>query len=441
MTRAPLFALIGAFVVVLAARLVAYRYWPIAPDDAYITFHGCIDPVWRAATTSPLWAMLLTIGDPFIVSRAYALVADGVALWAAWRVLSPSGFLAFATFWASPIMCYSACSGLETHWVAAAFVLARVWPGGFGIAAALRPDAALLALVASGKRWAWALAGAAVFLVSSRLWGGHWIPQTVTSKAAVYGIRPGAWAWLTPLGISWLAPLLIPVALLSRGTRWYAAAAVLFLLGHVVLGTPLFWWYAIPATTMLAVAAAGAVRNRRSLIAGVALVLAFVPTQLAVVNFRSSKDWEIWELGQQISLHFQPCSILLEPAGIIPYLNPAFRCVDDVGLIDPWMAKCSAEGAGWRTRAIEHYQPDLILVRQGEYVFPDAWKVGWNPPYRDSLEARLPGYQLVPLGSLTGTKGAFKVDFQSDGLLLLRRLPPEETTTPGPSIYWKVLPR
>ena len=427
---APAKWLLAAIAVVLAARLVAFRHWPIAPDDAYITFHSCIDKVWRAATTSPGWAILLSAGDPFTASRLYALAADVVALWAAWRVLSPLGFLAFAGFWASPIMCYSACSGLETHWVAAAFVLARVWPGGFGLAAALRPDAALLALVAAGKRWKWALAGAAVFLISSRLWGQHWIPQTVTSKAAVYGIRPGAWDWLTPLGVGWLVPLLFPIALQSPGMRLYAAAAALFLVGHVILGTPQFWWYSIPPSTMIAIAAAGALRHRRSLIAGLALIVAFAPGQIAFADFRSSKDQEIWQLGSQIAWNSAPCRILLEPAGIIPYLNPAFTCVDDVGLIDPWMAKCSAEGAGWRTRAIEHYHPDLIIVRQGEYVFPDAWKVGWNPPYRNSEEAHLTGYQLLPLGSITGKAGTFSEKFKSDGLLILRKTRPGETAQP-----------
>ena len=430
----PVKWLLAAIAAVLAARLVAFRYWPIATDDAHITFHGCIDPVWRAATTSPVWSVLLLAGDPFTASRLYALVADVVALCAARHVLSPLGFLAFASFWASPILCYSASSGLETHLVAAAFVLARAWPGGFGLAAALRPDAALLTLVAAGKRWKWALAGAAVFLISSRLWGHHWIPQTVTSKAAVYGIRPGAWDWLIPSGVGWLVPLLFPVAVLSEGMRLYAAAAALFLLGHVVLGTPLFWWYAIPPAAMLAIAAAGAVRNRRSLIAGFALNVALAPGQIAFANLKSGQDREIWQLGTQISWHFTPRRILLEPAGIIPYLNRTFSCVDDVGLIDPWMAKCSAEGAGWRTRAIEHYQPDLIVVRQREYLFPDTWKMGKNPPYRNGEEAQLTGYQLLPLGSVTGLEGTFTAKLKSDGLLLLRKLLPGEPAMPRPSI-------
>jgi hypothetical protein len=426
--------LLAAIAVVLAARLAAFRHWSIATDDACITFHGCIDPLWRVATTSPVWSILLSAGDPFIASRLYALVADVVALCAARQVLSAPGFLAFASFWASPLMCYSASSGLETHLVAAAFVLARAWPGGLGLAAALRPDAALLALVAAGKRWKWALAGAAVFLISTRLWGGHWIPQTVASKAAVYGIRPGAWIWLTPPGIGWLTALLLPVALRYEGMRWYAAAAALFLLGHVVLGTPLFWWYAIPPAAMLAIAAAGAVRDFRGLIAGVALVVAFAPGQFAFANLKSGQDRELWQLGSQISQHFPPCRILLEPAGIIPYLNPAFSCVDDVGLIDPWMAKCSAEGAGWRTRAIEHYQPDLLVVRQREYLFPDTWKMAKNPPYRDSEEAKLAGYQLLPLGSVTGKEGTFQTKLKSDGLLLLRKMLPGEPALPPPSI-------
>jgi hypothetical protein len=331
-------------------------------------------------------------------------------------------------------MCYSASSGLETHLVAAALVLARAWPGGFGIAAALRPDAALLALVAAGKQWKWALAGAAVLLISNPLWGHHWIPQTITSKAAVYGIHPGAWAWLAPWGVGWLMPLLIPIAVLSADTRWYAAAVVLFLLGHVVLGTPQFWWYAIPPAAMLAIAAAGAVRNRRSLIAGLALIVAVAPGQLAFANLTSGRDQEMWQLGSQIPWHFPPCRILLEPAGIIPYLNPAFSCVDDVGLIDPWMAKCSAEGPGWRTRAIEHYQPDLLVVRQREYLLPETWKMAKNPPYRNSEEAQLAGYRLVPLGSVTGTEGTFTAKLKSDGLLILRKVLPGEPPVPHPSI-------
>jgi hypothetical protein len=381
-----------------------------------------------------MWAILLSASDPLMASRFYALAADVVALCAAQQVLSPFGFLAFTCFWASPIMCYSASSGLETHLVAAALVLARAWPGGFGLAAALRPDAALLALLAAGKRWKWALAGAAVFLISSRLWGGHWLPQTVTSKAAVYGIRPGEWAWLTPSGVGWLVPLIFPIAVLSEGMRWYAAAAALFLLGHVALGTPLFWWYAIPPAAMLAIAAAHSIRSRRSLIASSALIVALAPGQITFGNLKSRQDREIWQLGTQISSHFTPCRILLEPAGIIPYLNPAFSCVDEVGLIDPWMAKCSAAGAGWRTRSIEHYQPDLVVVRQREYLLPDTWRMERNPAYRSSQEAQLPGYQLLPLGSVTGQTGTFEAKLLSDGLLILSKIAPGEAAPPPASV-------
>ena len=415
--------LVAAILAVVAARLFAFSRWPIATDDAYITFHGSIDPLWRSATTSPAWAILLSAGDPFTWSRVLALGADVLALWGAWRLLPLPGFLAFSAFWASPIMCYSASSGLETHMVAAAFVLARAWPGGFGLAAALRPDAALLSMVAAGGRWKWALGGAAVFLLSSFLWGGHWIPRTVTSKAAVYGIHPGAWHWLTPPGVGWLVPLLLPVAMLPGRTRVYAAAATLFLLGHLALGTPLFWWYAIPPAAMLAVAAAGAVSDRQRLIAGLALMVALAPGQITFANLKARQDRELWQLGSQIAEKLAPCRILLEPAGIIPYLNPAFPCADEVGLVDPWMAKCAAEGPGWRTRAIEHYRPELIIVRQREYVFPDGWKVGRNPPYRNRQEARLPGYQLLPLGSMTGMMGTFETKLQSDGLLALRKIP------------------
>src|SRR5262249_2803066 len=161
-------------------------------------------------------------------------------------------------------------------------------------------------------------------------------------------------------------------------------------------------------------AAACAVRNGRSLIVGFALIVALAPGQIAFGNLKFGQDQGIWRLGAQISSNFPPCRILLEPAGIIPYLNPAFSCVDDVGLIDPWMAKCSAEGAGWRTRAIEHYQPDLVVVRQREYLIPDTWKVAKNPPYRNSEEAQLNGYQLLPLGSAPVTPGPFSVKLQSD---------------------------
>src|SRR5437762_7878516 len=94
--------LLAAIAAVLAARLVAFHHWPIATDDAYITFHGCIDSAWRAATTSPVWSILLCAGDPFTASRLYALAADVVALCAARHVLSPLGLLAFTCVWASP---------------------------------------------------------------------------------------------------------------------------------------------------------------------------------------------------------------------------------------------------------------------------------------------------------------------------------------------------
>ncbi len=364
--------------LVIAARMFAFWLIPLCAEDAYITFHAALDPAWRAATTSPLWAMLCGLGDPPTVARAIALVADCAAVWAAWRVLPGYGYWAFVVLWLSPFFMGSAVSGLETHVAACALVLARAWPGGFAIAAALRPDAAGLALITSGKRWRWAILGAAALALAGLCFTGNILPQTVGSKLAVYG--------------------------------WQ--------------GLQLFWWYKVAPIALAGFWLCKYITRPWQAAIAIAAALWFWPGQADVLHERIAQERALWHVGSELAKLHPHGTILLEPAGMIAYQNRGLRVVDDVGLIEPWMAN-ARKSDGWRTAAIERYRPDWIVVRVREYLYPNQWRIGSTSPYHSFAESRIPGYGYVmaPGASVDSTRH-IKVSLRSSSLLVLRRMYP-----------------
>jgi hypothetical protein len=247
--------LAAGIAIVLVARMFAVLLVPLCSEDAYITFHAAIDPAWRAATTSPVWAMLVGLGhDPPAIARWLSISADVLAVYSAHRLLGRYGFWGFLGLWLTPFFTGSALSGLETHAVACLMLFSRVHPLGYALAAMLRPDAAVIALASSGKRWAWALGGAVVLLLAGLLYSGHAIPQTIGSKLLTYGLHFGNWNWLFPNGFGWMTLALLP-AFLSRRARRHVLVAAGFIVCHALMGTVYFWWYAVPPLAMLGMGA------------------------------------------------------------------------------------------------------------------------------------------------------------------------------------------
>ena len=331
---------------------------PLCSEDAYITFHGWADAAWRGASTSPVW-MLATMGRPGI-ARALNIVADVGATLAAWRMLEPKAFAAFVGLWCLPFFSGSCVSGLETHFAACALIVSRVHPAGLAGAAMLRPDTALVALVASGRRWRWAVAGG--LLCALGLWwcGSH----TIAAKLSVYGIHwLAGWQWFMPEAFGWLALLLIAAAFTR--CRYYLAAMVP-LVGHWLLGTPGFWWYAVPSLAMLSFLAASRVRTWWGLGLSLALCAVAIPHQQDRLINRVLGERRLWYVGREMQQAGARGTLLIEPAGIIPWLNPDLRVIDEVGLVAPEMADIRRAGPGWYGMAIRRNNPDWIVIRTSQ---------------------------------------------------------------------------
>lgn len=407
------------YAVLLLVRLVSYWVYPLCSEDAYISLHAALDPAWRVAATSPVWSVL-TFGSPEI-ARFWCLLADMAMLYAASRALSKRGLWAFTAFLCMPFMVGSSVSGLETHVVAAAMVVGLVSPWGYAVAAALRPDAAVLVLCASGKRWRYALGGAVVMVWAGILFSGHPIPQTITSKALTYGIHPGNWNWLHPKEFGWLSVALLSA--LMSGPFLYVAAACAFLLTHVVLGTVSFWWYPVPALTMLALSACRRIWKPWELTLALSLMACFWPYQQGILQTRLEQEGRLWNTGLVMkSKPNMTGTVLLEPAGMIPYLNRQLNVVDDVGLLDPWMAERRAKGRGWRTDAIARYHPRWIVLRLREFAFPGTWDDG--SAYYNLAEAKPKGYACVYAPDITIVGKIAKFKLVSSNLVVLKRIIP-----------------
>lgn len=366
----------AALGVVIVARLAAYWLIPLMAEDAAITFHAAIDPSWRASATSPVWALLVGLGDPPTMARVLSLAADCAAVWAAWRCLSGWGLGAFVALWCSPFYTGSAVSGLETHIAAAALLLARAHPVGYAIAACLRPDAAMLSLALSWRRWRWAVAGCAVLALTGLCFTGNILPQTVGSKLSVYG--------------------------------WNALQ--------------LFWWYRIAPLAVGGFWLCSRIRGPRALALALTVLACSWPGQSEVLRSRVVQERELWSVGLRLRDYHPLGTLLLEPAGMIPYQSPQLSVIDDVGLVNPWMAARRAQGRGWRTDAIARYRPDWIILRLREYALPETWTVGASPPYYGKADARLPGYRVVYCpGAKRLDSLRVQIDMKSSSLVILKR--------------------
>jgi hypothetical protein len=155
-----------------------------------------------------------------------------------------------------------------------------------------------------------------------------------------------------------------------------------------------------------------------------AVIAGFAYPQAKVLLERTDREAQLWKFGQILSDHDPTGTILLEPAGMIPYENRQLRAIDDVGLIDPWMAKRRALGAGWRTDAINRYHPQWLVVRMREYIFPGTWTIGPTCPYYGHKDSVLPDFVCIAApGVIATSPGWAKAKMVSSNLLILMRMP------------------
>jgi hypothetical protein len=134
------------------------------------------------------------------------------------------------------------------------------------------------------------------------------------------------------------------------------------------------------------------------------------------------QERRLWATGLKFAALKPSGTVMLEPLGMIPYLNPGLKVIDDVGLYDPWIARRRARGAGWRTDALNRYKPDWLILRLREYVRPDDWTVGATSPYYGPSDARVPNYLPVLAPGLSWESSSrFKTRLVSSNLIVLRR--------------------
>lgn len=373
--------------VIFVSRLWAFHAFPLSAEDAYISFHAALNPEWMKATTSPLWALFLSISDPQALARGTSLICDLATAYVVARYFTPWGAALWTAFWCSPFMIGSAVSGLETHIVAEALVCGLAWPPAFAVAC-LRPDTTVVALLAAGRRWRWVTLGALVAGLAALILTGHLMPQTIGSKLAVYGVHWfKGWYWWHSEGLGWLEVAFLLGGLWGacKSKRWiYFAAATLPLCFHWALGTPNFWWYAVPPAAMLCALACKRL-PRSGFVIGLALLVIAWSSQWSRLHARSVQEGALMRLALCLKDQHPNGTILLEPAGIIPYVNPNLRVVDDVGLAEPWMAQRRLGPPGWLTDAIAKYQPDYIVSRVVELESGQAF-AGGGEPFRSSAE-------------------------------------------------------
>lgn len=399
----------------MAVRLIYLFAIPLCAEDAYITFHAWWDPTWRHATTSPAW-MVATMGQPDL-ARALNLVGDLGAVLSASRVLTSPGMWAFVGFWCLPFFSGSSVSGLESHLAACALIVSVAHPRFLALAAGLRPDTAVMALIASGSRWRWAVGGLVVG-VAGLLWCGS---QTMGAKLSAYGVHPFAgWYWWRPEAFGWLALPLVGLALWKRDKATTGALAILAVLW--ALGVPEFWWYAVPPFAVLGFMACKRITGWWLLPLGLSLVAVSWQHQHERLAERVRQEARVWDYATDLRQHRLEGVALLEPAGIIPWLNPHLSVVDEIGLVSGG----KRSGPGWYADLIRTHRPRLIVLRTKQYVelnygFDAQPFTGEHAPFRSRAEAveLLSGYRPLFRPPVTRTEKTVAYPASSSSLVFL----------------------
>jgi hypothetical protein len=444
--RGPYFA---PLVALLATRALAAFTIPLASEDAYITFRyarslasgaGLVfNPGERVmGFTSPLWTLwsalgIAWFGDPLIWVRATAIAADAVALVVVTRMLERhvdrAGAWAFAVPFAIwPFMPALAVSGMETGVMVAFAALAAAlaagrsaWSGpALAGLALLRPEgaamAAVVALWARGRDRLAALALAAAGWGALALYFGSPIPQSLRSKAAIYG-TPGPWAgrlwwdWLSPLPLGrWpelldfaaMFPLTVVIApAFVLGVRAlyrdrpapltaFAAALAAVWAGYAILGVAYFWWYAVvPLVATVTVAAAGlpAMGHRRAvwLSAGLFVLGSWTTLPTLYIGRARAEARTFAQAADWLRRNAAPGDrVLLEPIGMIGWWAPV-EVIDEVGLVSPDLAARRMRGPGWYADVVGERRPTWLVVRPVVFSSGSAF-AGAGAPFRSATE-------------------------------------------------------
>jgi hypothetical protein len=113
---------------------------------------------------------------------------------------------------------------------------------------------------------------------------------------------------------------------------------------------------------------------------------------------------------------------MLEPAGIIPWGNRNLRVVDEIGLVEPWVAERRGQGDGWMADVLRHYRPEWLVVRNRFLRNPRHQFTGLGKPFRSYAEVSsvldtLPGYWIMAISTVDSSH----VRYQSCDMSILER--------------------
>jgi hypothetical protein len=464
--------------VCLATRIwfILALHW--CAEDAYITFRYAqhwaegLGPVYNVGEkawgfTSALWTSYLALAAfvhvPIEAAARWTLVVCDLATLAlGWRLLArhsllaATGFGLFFALW--PRFAQMPASGLESSLVLAlllaAATFARKRGGGFlnGLLALSRPEGAAMSVLLATRlsvrqRVIWI--AVAALQGGFALWFGRWLPSSVSSKAAVYGVRMNGAYWL-----EWLIPGLSPqthdgvalapvailfltglVAVVARWRRPVQAAldaplplvfacGLLTIFGYMMLGVPWFFWYApapmaaILLAVFLGLATSGVLRWAFAPLA-LFLVLSWTTVAPDTVRYQTH-DAEVFAgIGRTLreDAHGKSATVMLEPVGIIGSLS-GLGVIDEVGLVTPWVAEERAKGNGWYARVIVRARPDYIVFRQNWLDGGVAW-AGVGAPFESQAQqdAAIADYEVLR------RRAGGELPSGAGRLLILRRRP------------------
>jgi hypothetical protein len=460
-------------VLMLAAHVAFWVVFHFAGEDAYITFryarnlvtgHGLtFNPGVRVmGFTSPVWTLWNALGyllthDCVAWSRVTTFFGNAVTLAVVadqLRRRSRASAWVFAFLFAAWTYFPSvSASGMETAVlvtlmvVSAALVSKRHAAAGPALAllALFRPEgliaAAVLALGATWRERAVALAIVAFGYGALASYFGSIIPQSVTAKAQIYG-TPGLWAgrhwweWAIPFSLGrWpktsegqflylMTVVAAPAALLGLAALWrrrddplarFAAAGLVVWAAYSITGAAYFFWYlAVPlATFFLAVAEGlpGMVRGRALYVSGVLFVLGTWSVVFTFYAGRAHGELSFAEIAKVLVARCEPGErILIEPIGVVGWFCP-LQVIDESGLVSPAVARRRlTREPGWYTDVARATHPDWLVVRRGVLTSGQSF-AGAGVPFRSTAErdSLFAGYQLIGWVDESSADNAFGV--------------------------------
>lgn len=377
MSRAAL-ALLAIFV---AVRIAAWSLFPSLAEDGYIVArwaeqaaagqHAGFGP------TSAPWALWLSLGrvcgfNVPLWARLSALIVEAGSMALLFRApISDWHRGLLVAMFSSPYFLRLSTSGLESPVCVGAILLLASFPRPAAfLLALLRPDTALFGVM---RDWRGALAGAIGHVACSLLLFRSPLSPTLHSKLLVYGVHPFAgttwWDWLLPTTLGHAAALStvsVLVVTTFAAAAWrrrdYALPAAAWILGMTAIGAPFFWWYLGPARAAVTMAGTATTHwSRLTLAALIATTLCGYPLELDWAAQLALSEVGLAKLGDRLAT--EQGSILLEPAGLIPYRARRLRVIDEVGLLTPAIAVRRARDPDWWAHTVRDSAPDWIVTR------------------------------------------------------------------------------